>query len=128
MQSLIIIASILGFLSAKARIPQMKELLQKQPALNRKMILLATGLATIYIAVLWIIPFLSIPFNLTIPLIVLWITGIFFGTKAILGTNIQESKISMGKFVTIYAIATIIFTFAITFIGGRILTRVMFGF
>lgn len=127
LKSLIIVASILGYLSAKARIPQMKELFLKKADLSRKMWLLVVGLPVLYIALGEVTLYLPIPFNPTIPMIILWIIGMFFGTKTILGSDIQDSKISLGKFVTIYTIATIIFTFAVSFIGGRILTRIMFG-
>ena len=90
--------------------------------------LLVIALPALYIALGEVTPYLPLPFNPTVPMIILWIVGMFFGTKTILGSDIQESKISLGKFVTIYTIATIIFTFAVMFIGGRILMRVMFGF
>ncbi len=127
-KSFIIVASILWFLSAKARIPQMKELFIKKTDLSRKMWLLVIALPVLYILLGEVIFYLPIPFDPTILMIILWIVGMFFGTKTILGSDIQESKISVGKFITIYTIATFIFAFAVMLIGASILVRVMFGF
>jgi acetyltransferase-like isoleucine patch superfamily enzyme len=105
----------------------MKELFVKKTDLSRKMWLLVVGLPALCIALGEVILYSPIPFNPTIPMIILWIVGMFFGTKTILGSDIQESKISLGKFVTIYTVVTIIFTYAMS-IGARVIVRLMFGF
>ena len=81
----------------------------------------------VYILIGEVILYTPIPFNPTIPLIGIWILSIFLGTKHILGTVTQENM-SVGKFTILYAIFTVLFTFAVTFIGKSILTRLMFGF
>ena len=89
--------------------------------------LLVIALPVLYITLGEVMFYLPIPYP-TLLMAILWIVGIFFGIKTILGSDIQESKISVGKFVTIYTIATIIFAFAVMFIGARNLLRVIFGF
>ncbi len=107
---LVIPASILWYISAISRIPAMKECLNMNQNMKKQMYLLVWVIPISYALLTLILPVPSVWFNSTVFLVMLWILVIFFWTESIFGSKMQEYKISLEKFVCIYAISTTIFT------------------